>query len=215
MTREESETRRSRMVREQIRARGVTDPRVLDAVERVPRERFVPGEAQEESYRDSALGIGHGQTISQPYIVAAMTEALEVEPGHRVLDVGTGSGYQAAVLAEIGAEVFTIERVAQLAESARDLLKQLGYTAVHVRVGDGSLGWPEEAPFDRIIVGAGAPELPPALLDQLSPDGGRLIAPVGDRDLQQVKRVVRDGNEYQSDSLMGCRFVPLLGEEGW
>jgi protein-L-isoaspartate(D-aspartate) O-methyltransferase len=203
------------MVREQIRARGVLDPKVLDAVERVPRERFVPGVTRDEACRDSALGIGHGQTISQPYIVAAMTEALQIEPGHRVLDVGTGSGYQAAVLAEMGAEVFTVERVPELAETAGDLLAELGYEDVQVREGDGSLGWPEEAPFDRIVVGAGAPELPPALLEQLSPDGGRLVAPVGGRERQELTRVVREGTEFQSESLMGCRFVPLLGEEGW
>lgn len=203
------------MVREQIRARGIDDLRVLAAMQRVPRERFVPRELRAHAYTDGALSIGEGQTISQPYMVAAMTYALEVEPDHHVLEIGTGSGYQAAVLGELVAEVYTVERVPDLVRRASTVLSELGYTNVHVREGDGSTGWPEHAPFQRILVAAGAPRTPPALLTQLDADDGRLVAPVGARDLQELILVRRLGNTWTSDRLMDVRFVPLLGEEGW
>ncbi len=207
--------RRTDMVVDQVRRRGIEDPRVLEALESVPRERFVPEPLRYRACSDHALSIGHGQTISQPYMVAAMTEALQVSPSHRVLEIGTGSGYQAAVLALLAAEVYTIEFVPELAESARARLDELRCGDVRVRLGDGSVGWPEKAPFERILVTAGAPAVPRALLEQLDPSGGRLVAPVGDRDLQKLVVVERLGNEWATEKLMGCRFVPLLGEEGW
>ncbi len=207
--------RRTDMVVDQVRRRGIEDPRVLEALESVPRERFVPEPLRYRACSDHALSIGHGQTISQPYMVAAMTEALQVSPSHRVLEIGTGSGYQAAVLALLAAEVYTIEFVPELAESARARLDELRCGDVRVRLGDGSVGWPEKAPFERILVTAGAPAVPRALLEQLDPSGGRLVAPVGDRDLQELVVVERLGNEWATEKLMGCRFVPLLGEEGW
>lgn len=206
---------RTEMVQKQIRRRGVADARVLEALRQVPRERFVPPRVRGRAYTDHALPIGGGQTISQPFMVAVMTEALELGPTDRVLEIGTGSGYQAAVLAELAAEVYTIERIERLADEARSLLDALGYGDVRVRVGDGTAGWPEMAPFDAILVAAGAPAPPPALLDQLSPDGGRLVAPVGDRELQNLVVVERMGTEFTTKRLMACRFVPLVGEEGW
>jgi len=206
---------RARMVQSQIRARGVTDPRVLDALTQVPRHHFLPPDLAEHAYGDHALGIGSGQTISQPFMVAVMTEALGLEGGERVLEVGTGSGYQCAVLAALCAEVFTVERIASLAETAEDLLDDLGFENVRVLTGDGSTGWADEAPFDAILVTAGAPAAPPTLMDQLSPEGGRLVAPVGDRELQRVVRVVRHGSEFHKETLLACRFVPLVGHEGW
>ena len=206
---------RMEMVLHQIRRRGVSDARVLGALERVPRERFVPARVRARAYTDHALPIGCGQTISQPFMVAVMTEALRLRPVDRVLEVGTGSGYQAAVLARLAAEVCTIERLADLADRARRLLDELGYGDVRVRVGDGCAGWPERAPFDAILVAAGAPSPPPSLVEQLAPDGGRLVAPVGDRDLQSLVVVERSGNAFTTTRLMACRFVPLVGEQGW
>src|SRR5436190_649274 len=162
---------RARMVADQIRARGITDPRVLAAMTRVPRERFVPSGVRHEAFDDRPLPIGYGQTISQPYIVAFMTEALQLEPQHRVLEIGTGCGYQTAVLAELAGEIYSIELVEALAERARRTLHDLGYAKVVVRAGDGHAGWPEHAPFDRIIAAAAPPEVPPALLEQLADDG--------------------------------------------
>jgi protein-L-isoaspartate(D-aspartate) O-methyltransferase len=166
------------MVDEDIRARGVTDARVLQAMRTVPREKFVPGEMASRAYEDRALPIGQGQTISQPYIVAHMTETLGVLASHRVLEIGTGSGYQAAILGELAREVYTIEIVQELAERAADTLRALGYANVHVRAGDGYAGWPEEAPFDRIMVTAAPEQIPQPLIDQLAV-GGRLVVPVG------------------------------------
>lgn len=206
---------RARMVRAQIESRGVRSPRVLAAMGRVPRERFVPGALRGRACADHALAIGHGQTISQPYMVALMTEALDLSPADRVLEIGTGSGYQCAVLAELAAEVWSVERIPALAEEASALLSELGYANVHVRCSDGSLGWPEQAPFDAIIVTAAAPAAPPPLLDQLSPRGGRLVVPVGDRELQHMSVVRRTPDGYQTRPSIGCRFVPLLGDEGW
>jgi protein-L-isoaspartate(D-aspartate) O-methyltransferase len=215
MTRADWESDRERMVRSQLRSRGIRDPRVLRAMSLVPRDRFVPQERRHRAYTDHALMLSHGQTISQPYMVAVMTEALELQGSERALEVGTGSGYQSAVLAELCAEVWTVERVMELAEEAALLLADLGYGNVAVQVGDGSLGWPEAAPFDAILVTAGAPAPPPSLLDQLDPDGGRLVVPVGGPDLQNVLRVTRSGTEFITDEMTACRFVPLLGAEGW
>ena len=206
---------RRRMVERDLEGRGISDTRVLEAMGSVPREAFVPPEQADQAYMDRALPLSEGQTISQPYIVAAMTELLEVEPGDRILEVGTGSGYQAAVLAEIGAEVYTVERIEALSQQARRTLEELGYDDVHVRVGDGTRGWPDEAPFDGILVTAAAPEAPDSLLRQLDDDGGRLVIPVGTRGMQDLTRYVRRGDEIRHETFMGCRFVPLLGEEGW
>lgn len=206
---------RDRMIRSQIKARGIANPRLLDALTRVPREHFVRPQQRDRAYADRALGIGHHQTISQPYMVAIMTDVLDPAPGDRILEVGTGSGYQCAVLASLAGEVWTIERIPELAADATARLEELGYGNVHVRIGDGSLGWPEEAPFDGILVTAAAPEAPASLLRQLEPDGGRLVVPVGGRDLQQLARVVRHGTEFTTERRIGCRFVPLVGREGW
>jgi protein-L-isoaspartate(D-aspartate) O-methyltransferase len=207
---------RERMVNAQIASRGVVDPRVLDAMRRVPRDAFVSSEMEEFAYEDSALPIAEGQTISQPYIVAAMTEAAEVAPGNRVLDVGTGSGYAAAVLAEIADEVYTIERHESLADEARERFALLGYCNIQVRHGDGTLGWPEAAPFDAIIVSASGPEIPLALRNQIK-IGGRLIIPVGDAvHHQRLVKIVRRGeHEFSEQELEPVRFVPLIGEQGW
>jgi protein-L-isoaspartate(D-aspartate) O-methyltransferase len=206
---------RARMVRTQIRGRGVTSPRVLDALGSVPRERFLPEALRSQAYADQALSIGHHQTISQPYMVAVMTDALDLRGGERVLEVGTGSGYQTAVLAELAAHVWSVERIAELAQDASDRLVALGYGGVRIRAGDGTLGWPEEAPFDAILVTAGAPAPPPSLLAQLSDDGGVLVAPVGDRGSQRLVHVRRRDGAFTTTPLVACRFVLLLGEEGW
>lgn len=206
---------RAHMVRAQIERRGVRAPAVLAALARVPRERFVPDAARGRACSDHALAIGHGQTISQPYMVAVMTEALAPGPQDRVLEVGTGSGYQCAVLAELAAQVWSVERIPELARRAADLLADLGYANAHVRCGDGSLGWPDAAPFDAILVTAGAPATPRTLLGQLSPHGGRLVVPVGDEELQHLTVVRRTGDAFETTTTLGCRFVPLLGVEGW
>lgn len=203
------------MVERQLRARGLKDPRVLEAMRRVPREAFVPLAERTHAYEDEALPIGSGQTISQPFMVAAMAEALELDPGDRVLEIGTGSGYQAAVLAELADQVFSVERVSELADRARRILRDLGISNVHVREGDGTQGWPEEAPFDAILVTAAAPAVPPLLKEQLSPEGGRLVIPVGTRFEQTLERIVRRGDQEDVEHLVPCRFVPLRGAEGW
>ena len=200
---------------EQLVARGISDARVLDAMRRVPRDAFVPRESHPAAYEDRALPIGSGQTISQPYMVAVMTEALRLTGSERVLDVGTGSGYQAAVLSLLAREVVTIERRPELADSARGTLAALGYDNVTVIAGDGTLGSPEHAPFDAIVVGAGAPRVPAALKAQLSARGGRLVIPVGPPEHQVLHVVTRDGNRFADALGIGCVFVPLIGEEGW
>ena len=205
---------RDRMVREQIEARGIREPRVLDALRRVPRHEFVPEEFLLEAYEDHPVAIGAGQTISQPYIVARMTDLAEVRPDDRVLEVGTGSGYQAAVLAEIGARVFTIERLAEHSEHARGLLESLGYDSIRYRVGDGTLGWPEEAPYDRNLVTAAGPGVPPALIDQLAEDGV-LVMPVGSEHAQELVRARRRGGAIESERLGRCAFVKLIGRQGF
>jgi protein-L-isoaspartate(D-aspartate) O-methyltransferase len=205
---------RRRMVEEQLRRRGIRDERVLAAMERVPREHFVPEPLRDRAYDDAALPIGGEQTISQPYMVARICEVLAVGESDRVLDVGTGSGYQAAVLAELAAEVHTIERLPDLADRAREALDAVGYEHVHVHVGDGSKGLPEHAPFGAIAVAAAAPEVPVSLYEQLEP-GGRLAVPVGGRRGQELQLVVRSPEGPAVLRSVPCRFVPLIGEEGF
>jgi protein-L-isoaspartate(D-aspartate) O-methyltransferase len=201
------------MVEDQLRARDIVDRRVLEAMERVPRELFVPAELRERAYEDAALPIGGGQTISQPYMVARICEALGLAGGERVLDVGTGSGYQAAVLAELAGEVHTIERIPELAAQARANLDAAGYEQVEVHVGDGTLGLPDRAPFDAIAVAAAAPQFPPALYDQLEPRG-RLVIPVGGRHGQRLEIVIKSPEGPAVVHSVPCRFVPLVGGEG-
>jgi len=205
---------RLRMVDDQLRGRDIVDERVLAAMGRVPRELFVPEGERHRAYADAALPIGHGQTISQPYMVARICEALALSGGERVLDVGTGSGYQAAVLAELGAGVHTIERIPELAEQARENLAAAGYEQVHVHVGDGTLGLPEQAPFEAIAVAAAAPGLPSQLYDQLEPRG-RLVVPVGGRWGQRLEVIVRSPEGPAIVRSVPCRFVPLVGQEGF
>ena len=202
------------MVTQQLRGRDIRDDRVLEAMRVVPRERFVPELLRYRAYEDAALPIGAGQTISQPYMVAAICQALQLHGGELVLDVGTGSGYQAAVLAELADEVHTIERVPELAEGARRALAEAGYERVHVHVGDGTLGVPEEAPFDAIAVAAAAPAIPESLYEQLAPFG-RLVLPVGSRRGQELQLVVRSPEGPATIRSVPCRFVPLLGAEGF
>jgi protein-L-isoaspartate(D-aspartate) O-methyltransferase len=202
------------MVREQIAARGVRDARVLAAMGRVPRECFVDARLGAAAYDDKPLPIGTEQTISQPYMVGAMTEALELGTATRVLEIGTGCGYQTAVLAELGATVFSIERHAALAEAAGRRLEDLGYRSVRIRTGDGTLGWPEEAPFDAVLVTAGSPGIPRPLVAQLAV-GGRLVFPMGDEELQTLVRIRKNEDGLQEDCLGECRFVPLVGRYGW
>lgn len=207
-------TARRRMVTSQLLARGVRDAEVLRALGRVPRHLFVDDALRERAYGDSALPIGHGQTISQPFMVAAMTQALLLQGGERVLEIGTGSGYQTAVLAEIADQVFSIERLAPLHRRARALLDRLGYHRVVLRLGDGTLGWPEHGPYDAILVTAGAPYVPSALRGQLR-RGGRLVLPVGRRDRQSLLRITRGDEEDRTESLGDCVFVSLVGKDGW
>ncbi len=209
------EAARQRMVARQLAARGIRDPLVLAAMGKVPRERFVSGRQAPFAYEDEALPIGEGQTISQPYIVARMTEAAGLSHTNRVLEIGTGTGYSAAVLAEIVAEVYTVERLAGLADAARQRLAGLGYGRVHVRTGDGTLGWPEHSPYDAILVTASGPEVPPTLLGQLAL-GGRLVMPLGSHDYQCLLRIVRAGpDDYPRQELEAVVFVPLIGAHGW
>jgi protein-L-isoaspartate(D-aspartate) O-methyltransferase len=210
------EAARRRMVEEQLAARDIRDPLVLAAMGKVPREAFVDADQAAFAYDDGPLPIGEGQTISQPYVVARMTEAATLVRTDRALEIGTGSGYAAAVLAEIAAEVYTVERLAGLAERARRRLAELGYANVHVRVGDGTLGWPEHAPYDAIIVTAGGPGIPPALREQLA-IGGRLVMPVGPmRYDQRLVRLLRAGaDDYRREELDPVAFVPLIGAQGW
>jgi protein-L-isoaspartate(D-aspartate) O-methyltransferase len=199
---------------EWLQRRGISDPRVLSALRRVPRDRFVPESLASRAWDDDALPIGHGQTISQPYIVAWMTELLRLKGNESVLEVGTGSGYQTALLARLAAQVVTIERIAALSESARRLLDELGVTNVEYVIGDGTLGWPARAPYDGILVTAGAPDVPAPLYRQLK-TGGRLVIPVGDSQMQWMQVVTKGPRGPQVERLEGCRFVPLIGEAGW
>jgi protein-L-isoaspartate(D-aspartate) O-methyltransferase len=210
--RQEFPERRQAMVASQLAARGIRDDRVLDAMRTVPREAFVPEHLRESAYADSPLPIGAGQTISQPHVVAFMIEVLALKGGEKVLEIGAGSGYAAAVLGQIAGQVYAIERIRELAERARDTLRNLGYHNVQVRHGDGTRGWPEQAPFDAIAVAAGATEVPQALKQQLK-TGGRAIIPVGlSVHFQQLKRITRvSQNDYTEEDLIPVRFVPLIG----
>lgn len=199
-----------RMVEQEIRDRGIRDERVLRAMLDVPRHKFVPTAVQEEAYGDGSLPIGEGQTITQPYVVAHMTEALELAPDARVLEVGTGSGYQAAILAEIAAEVYTIEIVPELAERAAEVLDAIGYDNVYTRLGDGYRGWPEAAPFDGIVVTAAPDEVPAPLVEQLAV-GGRLVIPVG-KFVQTVRVITKTADGVNSETTIPVRFVPMTGE---
>jgi len=214
MNEDEFRIARKRMVEEQIAARGVLNPRLLAVMESVPRHLFVPADDLPWAYADGPLPIGHGQTISQPYIVALMTELLQVESTDRVLEVGTGSGYQAAVLGQMAVEVHTVEVIPDLAAQAARTLTDLGYANVHVHAGDGSLGWSETAPYDGILVAAAAPSAPQPLLDQLA-EGGRLVIPVGSRGFQQLEVWRRTGQEFERQVNLAVAFVPLRGEYGW
>jgi protein-L-isoaspartate(D-aspartate) O-methyltransferase len=207
---------RARMVEAHLVARGLYDPRLLAAFRTVPREAFVAPELAADAYRDQPLPIGEGQTISQPYVVALMIDLARVGPGDRVLEIGTGSGYSAAVLAQMAGEVYSVERFPELAERAAERLAVLGYAGVHVRCGDGTLGWPEHAPYDAIVVMAGGPQVPPALKRQLM-IGGRLVVPVGPVfDDQVLMRITRLSEQtYREQDFGPVRFVPLIGEEGW
>ncbi|MGH9728262.1 MAG: protein-L-isoaspartate(D-aspartate) O-methyltransferase [Candidatus Acidiferrales bacterium] len=202
------------MVAEQIRKRGVRSPKVLAAMERVPRHLFVPEELAARSYNDEPVPIGERQTISQPYMVGAMTEALGLEGQERVLEVGGGSGYQAAILAELAREVITIEARAPLADAARKRLSELGYVNARVVTGDGTVGWAEAAPFDAILVAAAAPQVPAPLIEQLA-EGGRLVIPVGRSERQMLMRIRKSGGKTVEEELFACQFVPLQGQHGW
>jgi protein-L-isoaspartate(D-aspartate) O-methyltransferase len=214
LEKKEYAAQRLEMIEKQLRRRGISDAAVLGAMTAVPRHEFVAEELRSHAYDDLPLPIGGGQTISQPYIVAAMTVALHLQPGDRVLEIGAGCGYQAAVLSRLAKEVFTIERRPELASSASAKLAGLGYSNAHVHCGDGTLGLPELAPFDAILVAAAAPEVPKPLLAQLA-EGGRMILPVGAAEHQELQLVKRHGNTFPTKILEGCRFVPLVGYHGW
>ncbi len=205
---------RERMVNTQLKKRGIHDSRVLEAFKKVPRHHFIPKNLADQAYADGPLPIGKSQTISQPYMVAIMTQSAEIVPGNRVLEIGSGSGYQCAILAEIGAEVYTIERVPALCEQAGETLRRLNYQNIHTRGGNGTLGWEEEAPFDAILITAGAPEIPQPLLEQLA-IGGRLVIPL-EEDYSQVLYIVRRSKEgFHRERGERCTFVPLIGKHGW
>ncbi len=205
---------RERMVREQLRGRDITDARVLEAMRRVPRHRFVPPELQAAAYRDTPLPIGSNQTISQPYIVAYMTQLLQLQPGDVVLEIGTGSGYQTAVLCELAEFVYSLERYPKLAELASNVLDALGYENVELHIGDGSQGLPDMAPFDAILVTAAAPVIPGPLRAQLA-DGGRMVLPIGDDRAQILQRVRRTGDQWKIEEQIPVMFVPLYGRHGF
>jgi len=205
---------RRRMVDEQLIPRGITSQAVLDAFTKVPRHEFVPETLRDASYGDYPLPVGNAQTISQPYMVALMTEALQLKGGEKVLEIGTGSGYQAAVLSEIASDVYSVERFAELADNAERTLSRLGYKNFHIKTGDGTLGWSEHAPYDGIIVTAGAPKIPQSLIEQLK-DEGRLVIPVGNQWGQVLTVVQKTGSMIRQTEVCGCVFVPLIGKEGW
>jgi protein-L-isoaspartate(D-aspartate) O-methyltransferase len=209
-----SAAERRAMIETQIRKRGVSSPRVLEALASVPRHKFVPEKFREFAYADKPLPIGEGQTISQPYMVAAMTDALELAGSERVLEIGTGSGYQAAVLSLLAREVLSVENHTTLALAAQERLTALGYANVHVHNGDGSAGLPDAAPYDAILVTAGAPEIPQALASQLR-EGGRIVIPVGDTENQKLMQGMLEYGKLKSRALFDCRFVPLVGRYGW
>ncbi len=202
------------MVRDQLAARDITDQKVLRAMGSIPREKFIPERWRSEAYADRAVPIGLDQTISQPYMVAIMTQLLALDDNHKVFEIGTGSGYQTAILAKIAKEVFTVERIAELTERAKNVLKELGITNVHFKIDDGTLGWPEFSPYDRIIVTAGAPNIPQALTDQLA-DGGIMVIPVGPMEHQTLMKVSKRGEQIFKEPILSCRFVKLIGKQGW
>ncbi|HKK01907.1 MAG TPA: protein-L-isoaspartate(D-aspartate) O-methyltransferase [Desulfuromonadales bacterium] len=203
------------MVEKQVKGRGISDPRVIEAMQNVPRHLFVEEALQSQAYTDFALPIGEKQTISQPFMVGFMTQSLRLRGGEKVLEIGTGSGYQAAVLAQICRQIYTVERISSLARRARRILDQLGNANIHIKVSDGTFGWEEQAPFDAIVTTAAAPEIPEHYLQQLA-IGGRLVIPVGSRQHQTLKRVVRTGmHDYREEEFLDCRFVPLIGQFGW
>lgn len=202
------------MIDEQLVGRGIRDARVLDAIAAVPRNAFVPADIRSRAFDDCALPIGYGQTISQPYIVALMTEALHVRPNDHVLEIGTGSGYQAAVLSKLVAQVFTIERVKPLLDGAFETFGKLNLKNIHLKHADGSVGWADRGPFDRIVVTAAAPDVPAKLIDQLK-EGGIMVLPTGTRDRQQLMKFTKQKGVLTPTALCDCRFVPLLGEAGW
>lgn len=208
------EVARRKMVETQIAARGIRNPRVLQAMREIPRHLFLDEGMWEQAYQDHPLPIGEKQTISQPYIVALMTEALEPTPKDKVLEIGTGSGYQTAILASLCEWVYSVERIRSLALKARKVLDQLRLYNISIRIGDGTEGWVENAPYDGILVTAGAPEVPQPLKEQLA-DGGRLVIPVGDRFSQSLYKIIRKGEEFHQEDLGGCRFVDLVGRYGW
>jgi protein-L-isoaspartate(D-aspartate) O-methyltransferase len=203
---------RQQMVRQQLKARGIKDERLLAAIAKVPREEFVPADQRADAYQDGPLPIGYEQTISQPYIVAFMTEQLRLKPTDRVLEIGSGSGYQAAILAELVADVYTIEIVEPLAKTAEATLQRLGYTDVHVKVGDGYKGWPEQAPFDAIIVTCAPDKVPQPLVDQLK-EGGRMVIPVGERFAQQLYLLEKKNGQLKESVTLPVRFVPMVSEQ--
>jgi protein-L-isoaspartate(D-aspartate) O-methyltransferase len=204
----------NRMVDEQIVARGIKDPRVIEGMRKVSRHLFVEEALQSQAYNDYPLPIGHGQTISQPYMVALMTEALELKGHEKVLEIGTGSGYQTAILAKLAEKIYTIERITELAARARKILDQMNCYNVEIKIFDGTYGWKEKGPFDAIMVTAGAPEIPEPFMDQLVL-GGRLVIPVGEVGLQDLYQIIRTEDEIIRKNLGGCRFVKLIGNHGW
>lgn len=203
------------MIRQQIIDRGIDNPRVIEALRSVPRERFFLAESKESAFADRAAPIGHGQNISQPYMVALMTSRLDPQPTHKVLELGTGSGYQTALLARLAGEVYTIERIKPLLDEAWDKLMSLEIRNVHFRFGDGTVGWPEAAPFDRILITAGAPKIPERLLKTQLNDGGIAVLPIGDVEEQMLVEIRRDGDRLNRVDICPCRFVKLIGQEGW
>ena len=208
-------TRQETMIQQQVIQRGIRDEPVLAALRGVPRERFFPAGSKDDAFADRPTPIGHGQTISQPYIVALMTQRLNLRPEHRVLEIGTGSGYQTAILASLAGEIYTIERLKPLLDTAWERLMEMNHRNVHFRHGDGTRGWPEAAPFDRILIAAGAPEIPDRLLRDQLRDGGIAVLPVGEQNEQMLMEVRRHGNQFKSSKICSCRFVKLIGEEGW
>jgi len=203
------------MIRQQIIERGIRDERVISALRAVPRDKFFLADSKEAAWSDRAAPIGHGQTISQPYMVALMTARLQLSPEHKVLEIGTGSGYQTAILAKLAGEIYSVERVKPLLDEAFERLLSLGIRNVHFRFGDGTKGWPEAAPFDRILIAAGAPTVPEALLKTQLADGGIAVLPVGPDDEQMLVEVQRVGDKLLRSDICGCRFVKLIGQEGW
>lgn len=205
---------RKHMVEEQIIARGIKNKKVLEAFYKVPRHRFISDELRDNAYSDYPIPIGEGQTISQPYIVALMTECLDLSGAEKVLEIGTGSGYQTAILSELTKRVYSIERVTNLAKRAEAVLNELGYKNIWIKIGDGTLGWPEESPFDRVIITAASPHIPPPLVEQLS-EKGKIVIPLGETFSQVLTVAEKKNNKLQYQQVCGCVFVPLVGKYGW